>query len=34
MVEIKNGLKEGESILLDASQGEKGKWIGEASNAK
>jgi RND family efflux transporter MFP subunit len=34
MIEIKKGLNEGESILLDASQGEKGKWIGEASTAK
>lgn len=34
MVEIKNGLKEGESILLDATQGEKGKWIGEGPAAK
>ncbi|MFN7290419.1 MAG: efflux RND transporter periplasmic adaptor subunit, partial [Pirellula sp.] len=34
MIEIKNGLNEGETILLDASQGEKGKWIGETATAK
>jgi hypothetical protein len=34
MIEIKNGLNEGETILLDSSQGEKGKWIGEAATVK
>lgn len=30
LVEIKNGLSEGETILLDASVGAKGKWAGQS----
>jgi RND family efflux transporter MFP subunit len=33
-VEIKNGLSEGETILLDASVGAKGKWVGDSEPTK
>jgi RND family efflux transporter MFP subunit len=34
LVEIKNGMIEGETILLDASLGAKGKWGGESDQPK
>ena len=34
MIEIKNGLSEGEEILLDASRGGPGKWVGAQQEPK